>query len=201
MVVNGTGGANTTKSGRPLEESVKSKIIVKNKDYVDLTPYEYDEKNKKITHRQFCSQFFKYFKKKTPNRKEFSPLLPDNVFYNPVTDTVKCIEVKNQNGQGSVDEKIQTGLYKVWWLLRLFRQYGKPLSHIKYSYVLADKFKEKKYEPVYEFYNYFQDQYKKLKEKYGEDKYSDLFELWDLINAVSIKFYSDIENENIIIED
>ena len=200
MVTDGTGGANTTRTGRKLEEDVKDKIIIKNKNYIDLTPYEYDKKEKKIVHRQFFSQFFKYFKKKTPNTDEFAKINPDNVFYNPTIDSLQCIEVKNQNTEGSVDEKIQTGIYKVWWLLRLFHLYGKELSNIHYTYMLADKFKEKKYEPIYEFYNYFQMKYKELKEKYDEDKYADLFELWKLIDAVSFQFYSDIKDDNIIIE-
>ena len=185
MTIGGINGANTTSAGRNLEEKVKDKIIIKNNNYFDLTHYEYDKKKKKIVHKQFCSQFFNYFKKKIPNNGEFSKLNPDNVFYNPDTNSLQCIEVKYQNDNGSVDEKIQTGIYKVWWLKRLFHVYGKALSNISYTYMLADKIKEKKYEPIYEFYNYFQKRYKELKEKYNDDKYNDLFELWDLINAVS----------------
>ena len=201
MKLGGTGGANTTKSGRTLEEKVKDKIKTKNKDYIDLTPYEYDKKKKDIVHREFCTKFFKYFNIKKPNTSEFHELNPDNVYYNPITNSVKCIEVKNQNGNGSVDEKIQTGIYKVWWVLEQFHAYGgKTLSNIKYTYILADQFKGKKYEPIYKFYNDFQTKYKELKEKYDENEYSDLFELWKLIDAVSFQFYSDIENEDIIIE-
>lgn len=200
MVAGGKGGANTTKAGRALEELVKNKIIIKNKDYIDLTPYEYDKRKKDIVHREFCSQFFSHFKKKKPSTDEFTKINPDNAFYNSKTNSLKCIEVKHQTEEGSADEKIQTGIYKVWWLKRLFDKYGKTLSNINYTYVLADKFKEKKYEPIYEFYNYFKTKYEELKEKYDEDEYSDLFELWKLIDAVSFQFYDDIKDDNIIIK-
>lgn len=201
MKLGGTGGANTTKSGRTLEEKVKDKIIIKDNNCIDLTPYEYDKKVKKIVHRQFCTRFFTHFNIPKPSKNEFNDLNPDNVFYNSITNSLECIEVKNQNDTGSTDEKIQTGIYKVWWLLRLFRVYRKKeLSSIKYTYMLADKFKDKKYAPIYEFYNYYQAKYKELKEKYDENEYSDLFELWKLIDAVSFQFYSDIEDKDIIIE-
>jgi len=75
-------------------------------------------------------------------------LLPDDAFINTRIKTVFIIEKKFQNVAGSVDEKLQTCLYKT-------RQYHKLVSQmnygIEYTYVLSDWFKQKRYRDVLEY--------------------------------------------------
>lgn len=75
-------------------------------------------------------------------------LLPDDSFINIRNSTVYIVEKKFQNVAGSVDEKLQTCLYKK-------RQYQKLVSQmeyeIEYIYVLSDWFKRPKYRDVLNF--------------------------------------------------
>lgn len=75
-------------------------------------------------------------------------LLPDDAFINIGNKTVYIIEKKFQSVAGSVDEKLQTCLYKK-------RQYAKLISQIEYeveyTYVLSDWFKQSKYNDVLEY--------------------------------------------------
>jgi len=77
-------------------------------------------------------------------------LLPDEAFYNFITNTIYIIEKKFQINAGSVDEKLQTCDFKK-------KQYEKMFSslHIKveYMYILNDWFlkKEKEYRDVYDY--------------------------------------------------
>ncbi|MGN1275828.1 MAG: hypothetical protein ACI4UK_02410, partial [Floccifex sp.] len=66
-------------------------------------------------------------------------LLPDDAFINTINETVYIIEKKFQNCSGSVDEKLQTCLYKK-------QQYEKLISQVnfctEYVYVLSDWFRK-----------------------------------------------------------
>lgn len=78
-------------------------------------------------------------------------LLPDDAFINIINKTVYIIEKKFQSVGGSVDEKLQTCLYKKM-------QYKKLVSQmeydIKYIYVLSDWFKQDKYYDVLSYIEY-----------------------------------------------
>ena len=78
-------------------------------------------------------------------------LLPDDAFINIINRTVYIIEKKFQSVAGSVDEKLQTCLYKKM-------QYEKLVSQmeydIAYTYVLSDWFKQHKYYDVLSYIEY-----------------------------------------------
>lgn len=78
-------------------------------------------------------------------------LLPDDAFINIGNKTVYIIEKKFQSVAGSVDEKLQTCLYKKM-------QYEKLVSQmeydIAYTYVLSDWFKQHKYYDVLSYIEY-----------------------------------------------
>ena len=71
--------------------------------------------------------------------------MPDDAFINVKNHTIYIIEKKFQNGSGSVDEKIQTCLYKKMQYEKLASQMG---FNIEYTYVLSDWFKQDKYYDV-----------------------------------------------------
>jgi len=77
-----------------------------------------------------------------------SKLLPDGVIV--TGDTVYVVEMKYQNGPGSVDEKLQTCDFKK-------RQYQKlcyPIGYsVEYIYLLNDWFDQQKFLDVFEYIN------------------------------------------------
>ncbi len=75
-------------------------------------------------------------------------LLPDDAFINMFNRTIYIIEKKYQNVAGSVDEKLQTCLYKKRQYTKLASQIGYDLE---YTYVLNDWFTRSKYADVLEF--------------------------------------------------
>lgn len=75
-------------------------------------------------------------------------LLPDEAFYNNINKTLYIIEKKFQQGDGSVDEKLQTCYFKK-------EQYKKLVSSlnikVEYIYVLSDWFNKDKYRDVFDY--------------------------------------------------
>lgn len=78
-------------------------------------------------------------------------LLPDDAFINLMNKTVYIIEKKFQNTSGSVDEKLQTCLYKKCQYNKLVSQMGYSIA---YTYVLNEWFSKEKYKDVLEFIKY-----------------------------------------------
>ena len=90
--------------------------------------------------------FIKYLGENNVSLKVNSDtLLPDDAFINIRNKTVYIIEKKFQNVPGSVDEKLQTCLYKKLQYEKLVSQIG---YEIEYVYVLNDWFKRPKYRDV-----------------------------------------------------
>ena len=67
-------------------------------------------------------------------------LQPDEVFINTEKNIIYILEKKFQKCSGSVDEKIQTGPFKLEYYQKLY-----PTYKIKFAYVLSDWFKSDKY--------------------------------------------------------
>lgn len=75
-------------------------------------------------------------------------LLPDDAFINVRNETVYIIEKKFQSVAGSVDEKLQTCLYKRRQYYKLVSQIGYDIA---YTYILSDWFKQSKYYDVLKY--------------------------------------------------
>ena len=75
-------------------------------------------------------------------------LSPDDAFINIINRTIYIIEKKFQSVSGSVDEKLQTCLYKKRQYTKLARQIGYDLE---YTYILNGWFAKPKYVDVLEF--------------------------------------------------
>jgi len=77
-----------------------------------------------------------------------SKLLPDNVFINYAKQTIYLVEMKYQESGGSVDEKMQTGPFKLHQYQRLtshFRdKYDVQLIYFLNEYFLASKYDDVK---------------------------------------------------------
>lgn len=75
-------------------------------------------------------------------------LLPDDAFINIMNRTIYIIEKKFQSVPGSVDEKLQTCLYKKNQYHKLVSQIGYDIA---YTYVLNDWFQQPKYIDVLKY--------------------------------------------------
>lgn len=94
--------------------------------------------------------FYKFLSESKINWESLisSKLLPDDALLVIVRETLFIIEVKYQQGQGSVDEKLQTCDYKRKKYLKLVSSLG---LKVEYVYVLSDWFKRPKYKDVLEY--------------------------------------------------
>lgn len=131
MILNGTGGANT-QSGKcfEIQTDLKSNLINLGINVSDVI---------------FCNQrdFPKMMKAAGYNMKEIfgKEFWPDEAFiYN---NHLYVIEKKYQSGNGSVDEKIQTGPYKK----NIYDECARllNLNGNSYMYLLSDYFNINKY--------------------------------------------------------
>lgn len=75
-------------------------------------------------------------------------LLPDDAIYVIKENTLFIIEVKYQQVEGSVDEKLQTCDFKLKQYKKLFSELN---YEVKYIYVLSDWFKHEKYKDVLDY--------------------------------------------------
>jgi len=75
-------------------------------------------------------------------------LLPDDAIYVIRDNTVYILELKYQEGEGSVDEKLQTSAFK----RQQYQKLMAPLNReVEYIYVLNDWFKNPKYKDVLDY--------------------------------------------------
>ena len=85
------------------------------------------------------------FLEKDFNKQEKS-LQPDEAFIDIENKKIFILEKKFQQTTGSVDEKIQTGLFKKEFYKELY-----PSYEIHFAYVLNDWFMNEKYKPELRF--------------------------------------------------
>jgi hypothetical protein len=76
------------------------------------------------------------------NPKSEKILKPDECIIDEDKKILYIIEKKFQQCDGSVDEKIQTALFKKWYYKKQY-----PIYTVEYIYVLSDWFKQNKYKP------------------------------------------------------
>ena len=133
MITGGIGGANACESGKWFESNTDLKTALIKANY-NLDDFIFLQKH----------AFPKYFKEQTKAGMEQifgKKFLPDEaVVFN---DTLYIIEKKNQTGDGSVDEKIQSGPYKLYMYKECAEKLG--LKGAKYIYLLSDFFNTSKF--------------------------------------------------------
>jgi hypothetical protein len=107
--------------------------------------------NNKLVAQTFKKyDFYKFLEKKGVQWKKYitKRLLPDDAIYVIHNNILYILEMKYQEVEGSVDEKLQTCDFKK-------KQYKKLLSQlnidIEYIYILSDWFRQKKYKDVLDY--------------------------------------------------
>ena len=132
MIAGGTGGANT-QTGKIFEIQTNLRTSLINNGY-DIEQFTFIEQ---CNFNSYLKEHFKF----DMNSKYGTFFKPDEaVIFN---DVLYVIEKKVQGGGGSVDEKIQTGPFK----LHVYEYCAKlmGLKGVSYSYLLGDYFKKPKF--------------------------------------------------------
>ena len=75
-------------------------------------------------------------------------LKPDEAYYDPERLTLDIIEKKTQNGNGSVDEKLQTCGFKIEQYRKIAKYLNVPPENVHYTYIL-DKWFDPEKDPKY----------------------------------------------------
>lgn len=155
MKTGGLGGANTL-TGLNFERKVDFQKLINN-----MPGYEI----KKISGKAGMGVFFEgnlvarcfrkhdFYRFLSESKVNWEPLIssklvPDDALLVIVRETLFIIEVKYQQGQGSVDEKLQTCDFKRKKYLKLVSPLG---LKVEYVYVLSDWFKQPKYKDVLDY--------------------------------------------------
>lgn len=155
MIKDGIGGANT-KTGLRFEERVDIKKL-----FQDIKGYRLEKTTNNAGYKVFydgkevarCFQkheFYRFLCEYGIDWKEYlsKQLLPDNGLFVIVRDTLFIIEIKFQQTEGSVDEKLQTCDFKRKQYAKLVRSLG---WRVEYVYVLNDWFRDDRYKDTLDY--------------------------------------------------
>lgn len=154
MKKDGIGGANT-QTGIHFENKIDLLVFLNEK--ID----GYSVKNAKIGHEILYNdklvahsfrknQLYKFLESQGVDYTKYlsKKLLPDDAIYVIKENTLFIIEVKYQQVEGSVDEKLQTCDFKLKQYKKLFSELN---YEVEYIYVLSKWFKHDKYRDTLEY--------------------------------------------------
>lgn len=151
----GAGGSRTNKNGLSFEDKT---IICKSGEF---------KIGEKLFIRVSKNELFKFLKKDYVKCEK--KLNPDEAFIDIENKKIFVIEKKFQQCSGSVDEKIQTAIFKKEFYEELY-----PTYEINYSYCLSNWFKKIKYKPEMRFFKKYN-----IPIFWGEDEnYVDKIKKW-----------------------
>ena len=138
-------------SGRPtMKNGLKFENKTKLSDLLDKHPSFYVDVNKVYFNNDEVglivsqNKLYRWLDEVNPNWKNLTnkTLNPDEALLNKTNNTLYIIEKKYQETEGSVDEKLQTFHFKIWF----YEKITKDLKiNIDFAYLLSDWFFEKKY--------------------------------------------------------
>ncbi len=130
----GAGGSNTNKNGLGFEEKTKfntdgfNKIIIGKNEYYENGDIIYCRQN---AFQKVMSKLYGY-------KPEEMTRNPDEAYINKKTKTIKIMEIKHQNVEGSVDEKLWAGSSRKREYEIIFKDFK-----IEYAYCLSSYFESK----------------------------------------------------------
>ena len=163
MKKGGKGGANT-RSGLVFEkkndliqalESLKSYSLKPAENGAGYIVYF---KNKEVARAFKKHQFYNFLKEKGINWKDYlsKQIIPDSGIFIIIRDTLFIIEIKFQQVEGSVDEKLQTCDFKRKQYIKLVKSLN---WKVEFIFVLNDWFRNPKYKDVLEYIRYMNCEY------------------------------------------
>ena len=151
----GIGGGNTL-TGLNFEREVDFQDLLAAKPGYEVKPV-YGKAGKGVFFKGHlvarCFRKYDFYRFLDEERVDWKPklsrrLLPDDALLVIVRETLFIIEVKYQQGSGSVDEKLQTCDFKRKQYLKLVTPLG---LKVEYVYVLNDWFKDPGYKDVLDY--------------------------------------------------
>jgi hypothetical protein len=171
---NGAGGSNTNRNGLKWEDittidlkKISRISIIKKFHFINKKPspdnicYKFKIDNKCTLYKFNKINLIYFMEQKNFYHKQIIKLLPDESYVDKDNKVLFIIEKKYQYNSGSVDEKIQTGPFKInKYSLRF------PDFKIKFCYCLNNWYRKKKY---IEDLDILQNIYK-IKILWGEDQ-------------------------------
>jgi hypothetical protein len=149
MKKDGTGGANTNKTGLAFERRTSLEDALLQADF-KVDGFKIYDASELVAELAPKHQFYKFLEsREVPWRERVSKrLLPDDAIYSISGNRMTVIEKKWQEVSGSVDEKLQTVGFKI-------RQYNRLLDgtgvDFKFVYLLNDWFAKPEYDDVREY--------------------------------------------------
>ncbi|MDX9855255.1 MAG: PD-(D/E)XK nuclease superfamily protein [Parcubacteria group bacterium] len=154
MKKNGIGGANT-QTGINFENKIDLlEFLDKEVDGYSVKKVEIGSeiyyKEKRVAQSFRKHELYKFLASQNIDYKKYlsKKLLPDDAIYVIKENTLFIIEVKYQQTEGSVDEKLQTCDFKLKQYKKLFSELN---YEVEYIYVLSDWFKNDKYKDTLEY--------------------------------------------------
>ncbi len=153
MKKNGIGGGNTV-TGIEFEKEVDILVFLDKKEgYTtkkDTIGHKINFNNKTVAYSFRKHELYKFLEAKNIDwRKIISKkLLPDDVIYVIKENTIFILEVKYQEVEGSVDEKLQTCDFKKKQYQKIFLKLN---YKVEYVYILNDWFRKEKYKDVLDY--------------------------------------------------
>jgi hypothetical protein len=154
MKKDGIGGGNT-QTGIHFENKIDLLTFLNEKvDGYSVKKIEAGHKifyNGKMVAQSFRKhELYKFLASQNIDYKKYlsKKLLPDDAIYVIKENTLFIIEVKYQQTEGSVDEKLQTCDFKLKQYKKLFSELN---YEVEYIYVLSDWFKHDKYKDTLEY--------------------------------------------------
>ena len=118
-------------SGRPtMKNGLKFENKTKLSDLLDKHPSFYVDVNKVYFNNEEVglivsqNKLYKWLDEVNPNWKNLTnkTLNPDEALFNKTNNTLYIIEKKYQETEGSVDEKLQTFHFKIWFYEKITKQ-------------------------------------------------------------------------------
>lgn len=149
MKKGGIGGANT-KTGLAFEGKVDFLTFIKRQKNYTTKGSEIFYNGKSVAFSFKKHGLHKFLEEKGLDYTKFisKKLLPDDVIFVIVKNTMFVLEIKFQEVYGSTDEKLQTCDFKI-------KQYRKLFStlnvEVEYIYILNDWFKKPEYKDVLDY--------------------------------------------------
>ena len=149
MKINGIGGGNTI-TGLNFEKETDILELLKSKNGYEVKGNLIYFENKLVARSLKKNLLYKFLEEQGVDYKNIlsKKLLPDEAMYVVINNTLFVIEVKFQQVEGSVDEKLQTCDFKRKQYARLMA----PLNiEVEYVYILSDWFRNPKYKDVLDY--------------------------------------------------
>ena len=149
MKKNGIGGGNT-QTGLHFEGRIDLLTFLSKQKGYNVRGNDIFFQEKLVASCYKKHELYRYLEKEDIDFKKYisKKLLPDDAIYVIKNNTLFIIEIKYQEVEGSVDEKLQTCDFKRKQYLKLFSTLN---IEVEYIYVLNDWFKNPKYKDVLDY--------------------------------------------------